>query len=62
MSQMAVFIKADLSGTKPYGKCALMHGCAKMFRDASSAFSTSGDAAYSYSKLSAVGAARWHEA
>ena len=62
MSQMVVCVKADLAGTKPYGRCALMHGCAKMFRDASSAFATTGDSAVTYSKHCAVGSARAREA
>lgn len=61
MSQMAVGIKADLSGTRAYGKCALMHGCAKMFRDASFAFSTCGSTGVGYSQRCAVESSEAYE-
>lgn len=42
MSQLAVGIKAELTGTKALGKAAILFGCQKMFDDAASHFNVSG--------------------
>lgn len=42
MSQLALCVKADMTGTKPIGKAVLMFGCKRLFDDAYKFFNICG--------------------